>query len=41
MVDAEFAIALSTETILDMINGVESALVMLNLLTVLNAIVMD
>ncbi len=41
MADAEFATAPSTETILDMTNEEESALVMLNLLTVLTAIVMD
>jgi hypothetical protein len=39
--DAEFATAPNTETILDMTNGVKSALVMLNLLMVLIAIVPD
>jgi hypothetical protein len=41
VVDAEFAIALSTETILVITNGVMSADAMLNSLTVLTAIVMD
>ena len=41
MVDAEFAVAPSTETILNMTNGVKNADVMLNLLMVLIAIVLD
>ena len=41
MANAEFATAPSTEKILEMTNGVISALVMLNLLMVLIAIVSD